>query len=98
MLCGEASGIRDYAFSETQSWEMLRNERWKYVRYLDIRRTDREVLIDLKADPLEKYNLAAALNPPQILDELRQHLAELTDATPRAQLNHLPVCWPMPSQ
>lgn len=96
ILSGRQDRIRDFAFSETQSWEMLRSERWKYVRNLPPYPAEKEILIDLAADPFEHHNLALQADPPAILHQLRQLLLELTDATPPAQLNHLPIRWPMP--
>lgn len=96
VMSGQRTRIRDFAFSETYSWEMLRSERWKYVRILPPYPAEREILIDLAADPLEHHNLACHANPPAILHQLRQQLTNLMDATPPAQLNHLPVRWPMP--
>lgn len=51
--------------------EGVRTDRWKYVRYVDFEPVYEE-LYDLKADPLERKNLAR-------LPEFKQKLTQLRD-------------------
>ena len=56
---GEAEAVRDYAFSEcSNNWQMIKTERWKYVRVLDADNPDapHELFFDLESDPDELDN------------------------------------------
>jgi arylsulfatase A-like enzyme len=76
-----SSSPKDAVYHEVPWYVALRDERWKYVRYLTPGET--EELYDLRADPEELHNLADRAEHRETLDALRRRaLAELrrTDA------------------
>ncbi|MCU0248443.1 MAG: DUF4976 domain-containing protein, partial [Bryobacter sp.] len=82
LLRGESSGWRREFFYEHRfryngwipSTEGIRNERWKYTRYIDEQPVP-EDLFDLAADPLEERNLVSLPDSRAQLDRLRQRHA-----------------------
>jgi choline-sulfatase len=58
------------------SWEGVRNERFKYARYID-QEADNEFLHDLKNDPDELKNLAKAPEFANVLESLRKRTDDL---------------------
>ncbi len=56
--------------------EGIRNERWKYVRYID-QEPPYEQLFDLLNDPSEETNLATSASHGDILTALRKRWGEL---------------------
>lgn len=58
--------------------EGIRNERWKYVRYVD-RHPAHEELYDLENDPHEEHNIAMIKDNSEILNSLRKRWRELRD-------------------
>jgi len=68
----EVGDWRDYVVSESQNGRMLRTDRFKYCIYDS--GAHREQLTDLKTDPGEMNNLAAAREYSDVLDTHRQLL------------------------
>ncbi len=58
------------------SWEGVRNQRYKYARYMD-QQKDGEFLFDLKNDPDELHNLANDPKLTKVLQSLRERTDEL---------------------
>jgi len=107
IIRGEKDRIRDFAFSEcdmkwhdfehylASSWQMVVNERWKYIRYLDRRCTQpgvqrTEMLIDRQTDPDETENVVNDPSKHEALRACRDYLDFINDTTPTAQCNHIP--------
>ena len=57
-------------------YRALRTERWKYIRYLDLKEMDE--LYDLQADPYEMTNLIDASDAQEALVELKAELSEMS--------------------
>jgi choline-sulfatase len=90
---GEAERIRDVAFSECGGdWQMLKGDRWKYVRYLntEIDGAPCEELYDLATDPNELNNRIADPDCAEIAGALRERRCRIIDATPAAQTGWAP--------
>ena len=67
------------SFAATPSMQGVRTEKWKYVRYPDIR--DREELYDLQNDPAEMKNLAGDKRANAQLETMRTELYRLVKET-----------------
>jgi arylsulfatase A-like enzyme len=106
ILSGERTRIRPYAYSEADGpdggWQMVQNERFKYVRYLryEAEAADGvpsgpvEMFFDLQTDPDEALN---RIGDPQYAAELaccRSYREYILDTTPPAQLRWAPVADP----
>jgi arylsulfatase len=90
LLSGKADSIRPYAFSECAHrgvWNVIQNERWKYVKYLIPHPDEGGVtfLFDLINDPLELKNLASDPTHSVVLQQLEQARRDVLDSTPAAQ-------------
>lgn len=93
MVRGEADTIRDCSFSEGTDWECLQTASHKYVRLISQSPGQRnELLFDLVNDPTESINVASAPDNQALLEWFRIRREEILDATPAAQLTHVP--WP----
>jgi arylsulfatase A-like enzyme len=60
-------------------YQAVRNERWKYIHYVDLDGTDE--LYDLKADPYEMNNLAARSQAAETMVQMRRKLQQLGDSS-----------------
>ncbi len=60
-------------------YKAVRNERWKYIRYLELEGMDE--LYDLRTDPYETKNLLAAPAAGRALPVMKRELDRLLDAT-----------------
>ncbi|MBL8230156.1 MAG: sulfatase [Bryobacterales bacterium] len=60
-------------FARVASWEAVRTERYKYIRYLDLKEMDE--LYDLQADPGEMKNLINDAGSRATLENLKKELA-----------------------
>lgn len=58
--------------------EGIRNERWKYVRYID-QHPAHEELYDLENDPHEEHNIAMIKGNTEVLNSLRKRWRELRE-------------------
>ncbi len=58
--------------------EGVRNERWKYIRYIDPKPVYEE-LYDLKNDPYEERNIVKIKDNKEILDSLRKRWSEFRE-------------------
>jgi N-acetylglucosamine-6-sulfatase len=58
-------------FARVATWEAVRTERWKYIRYPDL--TDSDELYDLRSDPAEMRNVITS--QPKALEECTRELA-----------------------
>lgn len=93
MVRGESEAIRDCSFSEGTDWECLQTTSHKYVRLISGSPGQRnELLFDLVNDPTESVNVAGAPNNQALIEWFRIRREEILDATPSAQLTHVP--WP----
>ena len=84
LFTGAAKGVRDSFLAEFflgngtprfPTWQGVRTERWKYVRYTDF--PDMDELYDLKADPNEMKNLVNDAVAAQMRDELKMEMERL---------------------
>lgn len=93
-LRGEAEIIREDAFSECYGvWQMLMNEQWKFVHYLQEWTEDdrpRELLFNIQDDPQERINRIDDPACAEVVDRMRRRLQRRMDETPTAQLNWAP--------
>jgi arylsulfatase len=90
---GETGSIRNYAFSECQGgWQMVQNERWKYIRYLarSPEGAFSEELYDLFTDRHEQRNLVNDPSNAEIRKELEEYRMRVLDCTPPAQTGWAP--------
>lgn len=74
-----------HAVGSTHAWYMLRNQRYKYVHYVN----EAPQLFDLQTDPHECHDLAAAPASPAVLQQFEAELRclldpEATDARAKA--------------
>ena len=60
-------------------YKAVRNERWKYIHYLELEGMDE--LYDLKADPYEMKNLINQPSAEKILKEMKKELRQLLKET-----------------
>jgi len=66
-------------FPRVPSWQAVRTDRWKYIRYTELK--DMDELYDLKADPYEMRNLVADPKAAGALRQMRAELEELVRQT-----------------
>ena len=64
---------------EKMGYKAVRNQRWKYIHYLDLNGMDE--LYDLKTDPYEMKNLISEPTAKKALDEMKRELERLLDDT-----------------
>ncbi len=91
---GETGKIRDFAFSECDGkWQMLRTEKWKYVRHLKYTSPQdlKEEFYDLETGPDEMVNLIAHPAYAEAIDWCRKRREFVTDTTPPAQTSWAPL-------
>lgn len=90
---GESEAVRDYAFSEHVGWQMLLDDRYKYVRYpaASLDEPAREALFDTVADPDEQSGRVGGAEHAEALKRLRDFLSRAVDTTPAAQLRWAPT-------
>lgn len=90
---GETDRVRDFAFSEHADWQMVEDDRFKYVRYPASSLTDepRELLFDRADDLSELVDRSADPRYDSELTRLRDCLARVLDWTPPAQLRWAPT-------
>lgn len=62
-------------FARAPTWEAVRSERWKYIRYPDLAGMDE--LYDLKTDPGEMKNRAADPEAQEALKDLKAEMSRL---------------------
>ncbi|HEU0038904.1 MAG TPA: sulfatase [Verrucomicrobiae bacterium] len=67
------------AFPRTPTWQAVRTDRWKYIRYTNLAGMDE--LYDLKADPYEMNNLIKDVSAQSALREMKAELAKLRQET-----------------
>ncbi|MGJ3242631.1 MAG: sulfatase family protein [Opitutales bacterium] len=107
IIRGEADRVRDFAFSECDmkwhdaegyqpySWQMIVDEDWKYIRYLDRKVSEpgqqrTEWLIHRPTDPTETRNVADEPDNATVLNRMRTRLDWINDTTPTAQTSWIP--------
>ena len=94
IVCGEEDSIRDFAFSENDSWEMIQTEKLKYIRYRsfgDEYFSPREELYDLENDPDEIQNV---INNNEYLEQIEwcmQRRDFTLNTTPTGQTGWAPL-------
>ena len=106
IIRGETSEIREFTFSECDfseqklgesfrmgRWQMVQNNRWKYIRYLNYERVGApiEELFDLESDPAELINLVHDASYEKMLKWCRDRRDYLLDHTPFAQTSWAPI-------
>ena len=109
IIRGEQERVRDYAFSECEfdedntsgnlrkgNWQMIQNEKWKYIRYLGYDEPGKAVeeFYDLEKDPDELINV---INNPAYTDVVKwckDRREFVTDHTPAAQTVWAPLIQP----
>ena len=60
-------------------YKAVRNERWKYIHYLELDGMDE--LYDLKTDPYEMKNLISQPGAAKALDEMKKEMERLLKET-----------------
>lgn len=91
IIRGDKDNVREFVFTENDSWEMIQTEEYKYIRYRilsDDYVSSREELYHLKKDPFEINNIAKNPQYSEILQYCRDRWAFTISSTPVAQL-----CW-----
>ena len=94
---GETDEIRKFSYSEyAGEWQMVQNEKIKYVRFLQYREDEapREILYDLQKDPSELVNVVQDPEYKEILDQCKKYREYIIDNTPAAQLCWAPLIGP----
>ncbi len=81
--------VRDFAFSESTEWRMIRTDKFKYVHYLnwELENGPRDSLYDLDKDPNELKDVFQYPDYSAIADEMKNRLQWVMDSTSSAQLN-----------
>jgi len=90
LVRGETDRARDYAFSECRNdWQMVQDERFKYVRHLNGPDPMRpgESLFDLDSDPQELRSIADDPAAAAELEARRRYCDAVLGRYPPAQLN-----------
>jgi arylsulfatase A-like enzyme len=67
------------------AYKAVRNERWKYIHYLEL--SDMDELYDLKNDPYELKNLIKAPAASKALDEMKRELDRVLNETAGKQVD-----------
>lgn len=67
--------FQEKQYVRTPTWQAARNDRWKYIHYVDLR--DMDELYDLQADPYEMKNLIKEPNDQSALKEMQDELKRL---------------------
>ncbi len=94
VLRGDTEGIRDFAFSENDGWEMIQTETCKYVRYRsqgDEYTPPVEAFFDLERDPKEITNAIASPECQERIQWCRERRAFVMNAMPAGQIGWAPV-------
>lgn len=85
---GETAGWRtaflseyfmEQQFARVPTWQAVRTERWKYIRYTDLAGMDE--LYDLKADPYEMKNLINDAGSREAAESMKKELDKLVAET-----------------
>jgi N-acetylglucosamine-6-sulfatase len=71
--------FQEKQYPRTPTWQAVRSERWKYIRYEGVQGMDE--LYDLKADPYELKNLVNQPGAQASLAEMKKELARLRKET-----------------
>ena len=94
LVNGSSNSIRDFAFSECKGqWNMIVDERWKYVRLLEYNAPGEyeELLFDMENDPNELINLADTPKGNYIIQKYRNRRDWIMDTTPPCQTSWAPL-------
>ena len=78
-----AEYFRESRFPRTPTWEALRTERWKYIRYPELG-MEYDELYNLRSDPYELRNVVNDMRLTDLLERLRKRLTRLLTFPPRA--------------
>ena len=71
--------FQEKAYPRVPTWKAVRNERWKYIQYVDL--TGMDELYDIKADPYEMKNLIKEPNAHEALEKMQAELKKLLRST-----------------
>src|SRR5262249_51831177 len=67
--------FQEKQYPQTPTWQAVRTERWKYIRYSNLK--DMDELYDLRADPYEMKNLIKDTGSQPALREMQSELETL---------------------
>ncbi|WFB37717.1 sulfatase-like hydrolase/transferase [Kiritimatiellota bacterium B12222] len=87
LVTGQTDRLRDFVFSEYETWSMIETEEWKYIREKGSEDPSRphERLFHVSEDPEETQNVIMDPAFKEVLDLARLRLAWVLDETPAAQ-------------
>jgi len=71
--------FQEKQYPQTPTWQAVRTERWKYIRYSNLK--DMDELYDLRADPYEMKNLIKDTGSQPALREMQSELETLRKET-----------------